>query len=297
MAGTIGFIGLGNMGQAMASRLLDTGWKLRVWNRSAAKAQPLVTRGAVLADSPEAAVEPGGMAISMLADDRAVDAIFASGSKVLSRLGSGGLHVSMSTIDPDTARRLSREHESAGVTYLASPVFGRPDVAAQGGLWMLVSGPAAARQRIQPVLDALGRGVFEFGEDPGAANVAKLCGNFLIASALEAIAEAAAMAEKCGAGAKPVIEMLTSTLFADPVYNLYGKLVVSRQFQPAGFRLVLGLKDVELALAAAGSARVPMPMASLVRDRALASISKGRGDWDWSSLSLESAEAAGLIKT
>lgn len=294
MSETVAFLGLGNMGQAMASRLLDQGWKLRVWNRSAKKAQPLVSRGATLAASVEELAQPGGIILSMLSDDRTVTDIFAPGAKLLSRLAPGGMHVSMSTIHPETARQLAREHERAGIAYLAAPVFGRPNVAAQGNLCIPVSGAPEARRRAEPLLKALGRGIFVFGDDPGAANVAKLCGNFLVASSIEALSEAAAMAEKCGAGAEPMMEMVSEALFACPIYQGYAKLVVGREFLPAAFRLTLGLKDVELILSAAGSANVPMPMASLVRDRALSSISKGRADWDWSSISLEAAESAGL---
>jgi 3-hydroxyisobutyrate dehydrogenase-like beta-hydroxyacid dehydrogenase len=294
MAETVGFVGLGNMGKAMALRLLEQGWKVRAWNRSAQKAQALVARGATLAERVEDVAEPGGVVLSILSDDRAVSEIFGPETRLLSRLGSGGMHVSMSTIHPETSRRLAREHERAGVAYLCAPVFGRPDSAAQGNLWIVASGEPSALNRAQPLFQALGRKTFAYGDDPGAANVAKLCGNFLIASAMEAMGEAATMAEKCGAGARPVIEMLSQTLFACPVYQGYGPRIVSREFEPVGFRLILGLKDIDLVLSTAGSAGVPMPIADLVRDRALSGISKGRAEWDWSSMTLGAAEDAGL---
>jgi 3-hydroxyisobutyrate dehydrogenase-like beta-hydroxyacid dehydrogenase len=294
MSETVGLVGLGNMGLAMAQRLIEQGWKLRVWNRSPEKAEPLVRRGATRAERPEDAVEPGGIVISMLSDDMALGEVFGAESKLVERLGAGGVHLSMSTIHPDTSRRLAKEHQRVGASYLGAPVFGRPDAAAAGTLWIAVSGAEQARRRVAPLLAAIGRGTFEFGNDPGAANVAKLCANFLIASTLEGLAEVAAVAEKSGLGAGPVVEMLSQTLFACPVYQGYGKAILARKFQPAGFRLRLGLKDVELALAAARSVEAPMPFASLLRDRALAAINKGRGDWDWSSLSLEAAEDAGV---
>jgi len=294
MSETIGFLGLGNMGQGMALSLIEKGFSLRVWNRSAGKAEPLVARGATSAGRPEEAVEPGGIVVSMLADDNAVSELFAPGGPLLSRLGPGGLHISMSTIHPDTARRLAGEHDHAGAAYLSAPVFGRPQNAAEGNLFVLVSGPEPARRRAAPLLAAMGRKMFEFGDDSGAANVSKLCGNFVIAAAIEALGEAAAVAEKSGVGAGPVLDMLTNTLFACPPYQNYGKQIAERRFQPAGFRLVLGLKDLELALSAARSVSVPMPLANLLRDRALASVNKGRGDWEWSSFTLEAAEDAGI---
>jgi 3-hydroxyisobutyrate dehydrogenase-like beta-hydroxyacid dehydrogenase len=294
MSESVGFLGLGNMGQGMALSLVEQGFPLRVWNRSAGKAEPLVARGATAVERPEDAVEPGGIVVSMLSDDRVVSELFAPGGPLLARLGSGGLHISMSTIHPDTSRRLAREHESVGATCLAAPVFGRPETAAAGNLWVLVSGPEAGRRRAAPLLSAMGRTTFEFGNDPGAANVPKLCGNFVIAAAIEALGEAAAFAEKSGVGAGPVLEMLAESLFACPPYKGYGRQIAQRKFLPAGFRLVLGLKDIELAMSAARSVSVPMPLANLLRDRALASVNKGRGDWEWSSFTLEAAEDAGL---
>lgn len=296
MSETIGLVGLGNMGRGIAQHLLDQGWQLRVWNRSPEKVEPVVRRGATRAERPEETATPGGIVISMLSDDRAVEETFGSQSKLLAGLGAGGVHVSMSTIHPETARRMAREHERAGAAYVGAPVFGRPDAAAAGNLWIAVSGPEPARRRVAPLLAAAGRGTFDFGDDPGAANIAKLCGNFLIASSIEALGEAAAMAEKSGLGASPVIEMLAQTLFACPIYQGYGKSILSGKFQPAGFRLRLGLKDVELALSTARSMEVPLPLASLIRDRALAAINKGHADWDWSSLALEAAEDAGVRK-
>ncbi len=295
MGETIGFIGLGNMGQEMALRLVEAGWPVRVWNRTKEKATELVKRGATLVERPEEAVEPGGIAISMLADDAALLEIFAADGPVVKRLGAGGLHVSMSTIHPDTSRRLAKEHAEHGASYLGAPVFGRPNAARAGMLWFAVSGRPEDRLRARPIFEAMGRETFEFGDDPGAANVAKLCGNFLIAAAVEAMAEAAALAEKSGVGAAGMLEMLGKTLFACPVYQGYGQLVVKRKFEPAAFRMRLGLKDVELAISAARAVGVPLPFADIARNRALAGINKGRGDWDWSAVSLGAAEDAGVV--
>jgi 3-hydroxyisobutyrate dehydrogenase-like beta-hydroxyacid dehydrogenase len=297
MSEKVGFLGLGTMGLGMARTLLEKGFELRVWNRTAEKADSLVERGATAVARPEEAIEPGGIVVSMLSDDRVVSELFAPAGPVLRRLGASGLHISMSTIHPDTSRRLAREHAEAGASYLTAPVFGRPQTAVGGNLWILVSGPEAARKRAKPLFEAMGRKTFEFGDEPGAANVPKLCGNFLIASAIEAMGEVAAFAEKSGVGARPVLEMLTQSLFACAPFQGYGQHIAERRFLPAGFRLVLGLKDIELAISAARSAGVPMPLGGLLRDRALASVNKGRGEWEWSAMTLEAAEDAGLDVT
>jgi 3-hydroxyisobutyrate dehydrogenase-like beta-hydroxyacid dehydrogenase len=290
----IGFIGLGAMGLPMAANLIAGGFKIRVWNRTAAKAEPLRAQGAVIATHPADLVTAGGIVLTMLADDAAVEAVTLSDDGIAARLGAGGIHVSMSTIAPATAERLARHHADHGNIYLAAPVFGRRDNAELRQLVICTSGPAAAKERARPLFDAIGRAVFDFGEAPGAANVAKLCGNFLIASAIEAMAEAFAMAEKSGVDRNQVAAMLTKTLFASPVYQRYGEMVAAKRHTPAGFKLPLGLKDVELVLKTAGAARVPMPLAGMVRERIIAALAKGRDEMDWSALALGVLDEAGI---
>jgi 3-hydroxyisobutyrate dehydrogenase-like beta-hydroxyacid dehydrogenase len=294
MDGDAGFIGLGAMGEPMASRLIAAGHHLRVWNRTADKAVRLVAQGATRVDQPADTAVPGGIVFSMLADDRAVAEVFAPGAGVLERLGKGGVHISMSTISPAAARRMAEEHARFGVAYLGAPVFGRPEAALAGELWICLSGPDQAKERVKPMLAMMGQGWFDFGADPGAANVVKLCGNFLIAAATEALGEALALAEKNGLDRTRVVEMLVETLFACPIYKGYGRRIAEQNYQPVGFRLALGLKDLTLALRTAAESQVPMPLASLVHDRALAAVAKGRGEEDWASLALEATEAAGL---
>ncbi|MBV9689589.1 MAG: NAD(P)-dependent oxidoreductase [Ktedonobacteraceae bacterium] len=293
MSEMIGFLGLGNMGQAMANSLLQAGYVLTVYNRTASKAQQLLAQGAHLAHQPAAAVTTGGVVVSMVANDQALEEIVRSPG-FLEQLGSGGIHLSMSTVSPTTARRLAELHAEHGSTYVAAPVFGRPEAAASQDLWICVAGPREARERVQPVLKALGRGTFEFGEDPGAANIVKLCGNFLILSAMEAMAEALTLAEKSGLDRSAVIEMLTQTSFSAPVYQTYGKMIAQKRHTPAGFRQHLGLKDVNLVREVADQESLPMPLASLLHDRLLAGIAKGRGEMDWSALALDVLEDAGL---
>ncbi|HZO80270.1 MAG TPA: NAD(P)-dependent oxidoreductase [Candidatus Binataceae bacterium] len=290
----IGFVGLGAMGAPMAANLLTAGYKLRVYNRTAAKTDALVAQGAARVERAGDVAAPGGIAITMVADDAALESVTAGAGGLAERLGRGGIHISMSTVAPATARRLAQHHAVCGGVYVAAPVFGRPDAARAKRLWIATSGPAAYKATVRPLLEAMGQAIFDFGEDPGAANVAKLCGNFLIAANLEAMAEAFAMAEKQGVDRVAVAEMLAKTLFACPIYLGYGKAVAEKRFTPVGFRMPLGLKDVELALRTAAEVTMALPTASLVRDRILTSLAKGREDMDWSALALSVLDDAGL---
>lgn len=293
MSEVIGFIGLGNMGEPMANNLLKAGYTLIVYNRTLSKAEALVAKGARLAHQPSEAVTPGGIVITMVANDQALEEIVMSPG-FLERLGPGGIHLSMSTVSPETSRKLAQLHAQHGSTYVAAPVFGRPEAAAAQKLWICLSGPDSAKERVQPVLKALGQGVFDFGEDPGAANIVKLCGNFMILSVMEAMAEALTLAEKSGLDRSVVIDMLTHTILTAPVYQNYGKMIAEKRHTPAGFRQTLGLKDIDLVTDVAEDVIMPMPLASLLHDRLLAGIAKGRGNMDWSAISLDVLEEAGL---
>jgi 3-hydroxyisobutyrate dehydrogenase-like beta-hydroxyacid dehydrogenase len=285
----IGFIGLGHMGAPIARNLMATGRALVVWNRTREKARALLDAGAREAASPADACASGGVVFTMLSDDDALEEVVGS-EGFLERLAPDGLHVSMSTVSPDTSRRLAERHAKAGSAYVAAPVFGRPEAAAAKKLWVVFSGAAAARDRAAPYLRQIGQGIYELGDDPGAANVAKLAGNFLIAAAMESMAEAFALGEKNGVEARELARIFGETLFACPIYQNYGKTIAEKKFQPAGFGLLLGLKDMNLVLSTAEKARLPMPVASLVKDRLLSAAAKGREDWDWSALALGALE-------
>lgn len=290
----LGFIGLGNMGLPIAENLLRAGYPLKVFNRTASKASSLVSAGAQLASSPGEVASPGGIVVTMLADDHALEEVCSGTDSFVARLGTGGVHISMSTIAPATARRLAEQHAKHNVAYVAAPVFGRPDAAAARQLSICVSGPAEAKKRVAPILAAVSRAAFDFGDDAGAANVVKLCGNFLLAAAIEAMAEAFTLAEKNGIDRKLAAETLTQTLFPCPVYQAYGKRIAENIYEPAGFRLALGLKDIGLVLQTAGASPMPMPLASLLRDRWLAAMAKHRENLDWSAAALGVAEDAGI---
>lgn len=294
MSDVIGFVGLGNMGLPLATNLLESGYKLRVYNRTAAKAQPLVEKGAIAVDAPADVVEPGGIVITLLSNDQALEAVVLGEQGLLSSLTADSIHLSMSTIAPATAQTLAVHHEQKGAHYLAAPVFGRPDAVAARKLWLTLSGNEAAKARVRPLLEKVGQGIFDFGDDVGAANVVKLAGNFLIISAIEAMAEAFTLAEKNGIDRTQIANLFGQTLFACPIYQNYGRMIAQQQYEPAGFKLSLGLKDITLALQTASASQMPLPLASLLHDRLIAAVANGKGDIDWTGLALTASEEAGL---
>ncbi len=294
MNATIGLIGLGSMGLPMAENLLTSGYSLRVYNRTIAKAQSLIDRGAQGVSCPSETVESDGMAITMVANDAALEEITLGKAGLAEKLGAGGIHLSMSTVSPATAEKLAEIHRQRGAEYVACPVFGRPDAVAARKIWICLSGNAAAKERAKPILEALSQGLFDFGEAVGAANVVKLAGNFMIMSAIESMAEAFALAEKNGIDRTKIAELFGQTLFACPIYQNYGRMIASQTYEPAGFKLSLGLKDVTLALQTAQASQMPMPLASLLHDRLRASVAQGHGEMDWTALALKASEEAGL---
>jgi len=288
----IAFFGLGHMGAAMAERLVDAGHPVTVYNRTPRKAGPLVDKGATLARTPEEAVTAGGILITMVADDDAQQAL--ASDRALAALGRGGLHLAMSTVSPAAAEAAVQQHREHGVDYVACPVFGRPDAAAAGKLWLALAGAGDAKARVNPLLEVMGQGVFDFGEHPAAANVVKLSGNFLIVSAIEALAEALSLCEKNGVDPAKMYELFSQTLFACPIYQNYGRAIVDRRFSPPGFALAMGAKDVRLVRDTARSAQVPMPFAGLLEDRFLRALANGHGNLDWTGIARDERESAGL---
>lgn len=288
----VGFLGLGAMGAAMATNLLKAGHDVTVWNRSAAATQPLAALGAAVASTPAAAAH-GDAVLSMLANDEAVRGVILDGG-VLAALAPGAVHVNHATVSVKLAGELAQAHAARGVGYVAAPVFGRPDVAAAGRLNILAAGEARAIERVRPLLEAMGSRVWPLGEAPERANVAKIAGNFMLASAIESMAEASALVRAHGIGAADFLEVMTTTLFAAPAYQGYAKLIAGQRFKPAGFALPLGYKDVRLALEAGEAARVPLPFAGVLRDSLLEALAAGDEDVDWSVLSQVAARRARL---
>ncbi len=257
----VGFIGLGAMGAAMVRNLLGKGVKVTVWNRSRAIVDDLAAEGA----SPAATVDEAFAAdivLTMLAHDQAMREVLVD-SGVLAKARKGVVHINLATISTALAGELSALHAELGLGYVASPVFGRPPVALTGGLNVLAAGAPDAVAKAMPVLDLLAAKVWPLGEDPVRANALKLAGNFMIVSAIESMGEAVALGEAYGVEAPELLDMLSSTLFAAPIYKIYGGMIAERRYSPPGFAAELGLKDVRLVLDAAEAKGLSMPLADL----------------------------------
>jgi 3-hydroxyisobutyrate dehydrogenase-like beta-hydroxyacid dehydrogenase len=276
----VGFVGLGNMGAAMASRLVGAGHRVRVWNRSVGPMEKLMGQGAEAAGSlPELA--EAEIVLSMLANDEAVRETFLR-QGLLAALRPGTVHANMATVSVSLAREMAGLHRERGVSYVSSPVLGRPDAAAAGKLNIMAAGSADAIAVVQPLLDVLGK-TWRFGENAEQANAAKIATNLTLACAIEAMCEAAQLAGSFGVSPVALLGMLTETAFASPAYKLYAPLIAREPTSPAGFSAALGLKDVNLALAAGEAARVPLPFASVLRDAFLESVAHGEADLEWAS--------------
>ena len=283
----IGFIGLGQMGSAMAANLLKAGHDVTVWNRSTDKAAKLADAGAHLAARPVDAAQ-GEVIMTMLADDAAVESVV---------YGEGGiqdapaLHVSLSTIGIALADRLAADARNG---YVSAPVFGRPIAAEAAKLFVIAAGAPADLDRCEPLFAAIGQRTFRIGDTPSAANLVKLSGNFMIMAAVEAMAEAMTLAEKGGVDRRTLLDVLTGTLFGAPIYQTYGDILVEDRFHPAGFAAPLGLKDMTLADTAATSLRAPMPILGIVRDHLRSVIASEGEDVDWAGVALAVRRGAGI---
>ncbi len=289
----IGFIGLGNMGRGMAANLLKAGHRVTVYNRSPGRAEALVEQGATAAGTVAQACR-GEVVFTMLADDRAVEDVTFGQGGIVDSLAPCATHVSSSTISVALSERLAAAHAEAGQRYAAGPVFGRPEAAAAAKLFVVAAGEPQVLQTLSPLFDAIGQRTFVVSEQPHAANLVKLSGNFLLASAIESIGEAVALVAKAGVDRQQYVDILTSTLFAAPAYQTYGGLIARQEFEPAGFAASLGLKDVRLVLAAAERLQVPLPVASLLHDRLLTLVATGGGQLDWSALASLAGRDAGM---
>jgi len=293
MSSPLGFVGLGAMGFPMAQNLLLDHPGLKIWNRNKQKTVPLIDLGADPAASPADCASPGGIVMSMVADDQALQDICSGPKGLVGALGPGGIHISCSTVAPSTLSALARLHAVQGETLVAAPVFGRPDAAAARKLWILLSGPSVATERAATILAPLGQGIHPLGENIESAAAMKLAGNFMILSAVEGMGEAMLMAQRYGVDREGFADFFGRTLFAGPIYQNYGKQIATRRYKPAGFKLPLGLKDMRLVTQTAAAVNVPMPLADLLRNRLLESMAKNREDYDWTALEMTIAESAG----
>lgn len=291
----VGFVGLGSMGLGMARNLMAAGHDLTVWNRSPEPAETLAREGAKRAATPVEAVGGVDALVTMLANDEATRTVMLDDG-TLDALSSTTVHVNCATISIALAEKMAELHHSRGIAYVAAPVFGRPDVAAAGGLNIVVAGPGPAIAAVQPLLDAMGARTWPVGAEPEQANAVKIGGNLMIAAAIEAMAEVTALGHGYGIEARTMLDIYTNTLFACRAYQSYAPAIAERRFEPAGFKLSLGLKDVRLALAAGDAVNVPLPFGSVLRDTLLEAMAAGDGDKDWSALSETARRRAGSDK-
>jgi len=279
----VALIGLGNMGLPIAENILKSGHKLVIYNRTASKLQSLVEKGAEMAVSPADAAQKATIVFTILSDDKAAEAVGYGEKGIISGLPKDGIHVSVSTLSVELAKKLEEDHQKNSQAFVSCPVLGRPDAAAAAALRLLVAGPKQAREKIMPVLHALGKDIFVVGEKGHLANVVKLGNNFLIVSMLEALSEAFVFVEKYGIKADAFLE-IANTLFASPVYQNYGKIMVEERFEEAGFKLALGLKDVNLMLEAAHNAKISLPTAEIAKKHYEEGIEQGWSDLDWAAI-------------
>ncbi|MHB0992023.1 MAG: NAD(P)-dependent oxidoreductase [Burkholderiales bacterium] len=290
----IGFIGLGRMGSGMVSRLLATGHEVIAFNRTAERMRELVAQGATGAKTIAECCE-AEVVFSMLANDAAVEDTTYGADGLLAHLKPHAVHVSCSTISVALAERLARAHAEKRQDFVSSPVFGRPDAAAAGKLFLVLGGNAEVIERLQTVFDDLGQRSYRMSDEPSKANLVKLSGNFLIATVIESLGEAMALAEKGGVDRHQYLELLTSSIFNVPIYKNYGGMIADRRFEPAGFAAELGQKDMRLVLAAAETLKVPLPFAGILRDRFIELAAQGDESLDWSAVGGLAAKAAALL--
>jgi 3-hydroxyisobutyrate dehydrogenase-like beta-hydroxyacid dehydrogenase len=297
LQGEIGFVGLGHMGTAMAANLVASGRRVVAYVRRPDQIGKLEAPGL------RPTTDIGDLldcecVISMLPDDAAVREIVFGRKEIgldglAGGLMPGAIHLSMSTISSAAASLLASEHARNGQGYVAAPVFGNPDAAKARQLFIVAAGASADVERCQPILDTLGQRTFVIGEDPAEANLIKLLGNMMSATALEMLAEVVAVVRKRGLDPQPFIDIMTSTMFGGRAHKIYGDKIAKQTYAP-GFVLPLVLKDVRLALAEAENAGAPMPSVGVVRDRLITGIARGYAGLDWTALGLIAEEEAGL---
>lgn len=251
----IGFLGLGAMGTAMAHRLIAAGHELAVWNRTERRTEPLLREGAIAAATPAEAELGADAVVTMLFDDAAHEEVLFGPNGLMDALDPGALHIACSTISVALSERLTAEHARRGIDFVAAPVFGRPNVAEEGRLWIVAAGTDKAVARARPVLEALSRGISVVGAEPRKAHALKLGGNFLISTMIESLAEASVYANAQGIEPAVFLEAVNSALFQSPFYAAYSKVMLEPPAKP-GATIELGIKDLRLLREAAGPLRL-----------------------------------------
>lgn len=292
----VGFIGLGRMGQGMAGRIQSAGHEIRVHDPVPGQTTNLEDAGAVSADSPAAASEGQEVVISMLPSDAALSAVLEGESGLISSMEQSCIHMAMGTHGVRAINEAAAAHEAAGQQFIACPVLGRPDLAAQGLISLVPGGPAEPVEKVRPLFDVLGKQTFEVGESPQAAAAVKVTNNFVLGCAIETMGEAFALVEKLGVQPSLFLDVMTKGLFSAPAYEVYGKMIADEVWESHGATAVIGLKDADLALEAAETADMPLPSTHIWRDHLIRAIDRGEGALDWAVMAREQARASGLDK-
>ncbi|MDH6676554.1 3-hydroxyisobutyrate dehydrogenase-like beta-hydroxyacid dehydrogenase [Rhodococcus sp. LBL1] len=288
----IGFLGMGTMGRPMARNLARADYDVTVWNRSPGKAASVVDYGA--SEAPDLSdVLHKSIVCSALADDRAfADSVLSTSSLQAAKPGS--VHVNLATVSPGMSAEAESRLAERGIFYVAAPVFGRAEVAEAGELTVLVAGDSHAIDEVTPLLDVIGRRTWRVGDDPKQANVVKILGNYLVATAIQSMAEATTVAEKVGGSPELLMKIMNDSLFPGGVYEGYGTMIAQRRYEPAGFRLPLGLKDVRLALSQANDVNIGLPFGSVLENVFLDALAHGQAEQDWSAITEATRRRAGL---
>jgi 3-hydroxyisobutyrate dehydrogenase-like beta-hydroxyacid dehydrogenase len=290
----IGFIGLGNMGTAMALRLLAAGHELAVWNRSEGRTEPVIREGAIAAGTPAEAELGADVVITMLFDDAAHEEVFFGAHRLIDELSPGTLHISCSTISVAMSERLTAEHAKRGVGFVAAPVFGRPNVAEEGRLWIVVAGAEDAVAKARPVLEPMSRGISVVGKEPKQAHALKLGGNFLISAMIHSLGEAFVYAAGQGIEPETFLETVNSALFQSPFYAAYGKVMLHPPEQP-GATIELGAKDLRLLREAAASGKTRLSLADQMAEIFAEAKQVGLGGEDWAVGQYKMAQRRGVV--
>jgi hypothetical protein len=290
----VGFIGLGRMGRGMARRILEAGHDLSVYDAVPAQAESLIAAGARGTSSVGDLCEGRDFVVTMLVEDAALTEVTLGSDGLCEALPPGAVHLVMGTHGVGTVRRLEARHAEAGQTLVAAPVLGRPDLAAEGQLGIIVAGPDTAVRRAEPLLSVMGRRTFRAGRKPESATAIKLANNAVLGCAMVAMAEGFSLVRKYDVVPQVFLEVMTEGLFAAPAYQIYGQKMVEESFDEVGSPILVGLKDANLIAAAADLAHVPMPAHNVYRDRLLGAVAHGDGDRDQAVLAREQARAAGL---
>lgn len=290
----VGFVGLGRMGQGMAARIQADGHDMRVYDPVPGQTDGLVANGAVAADSPADASDGRDVIITMLPSDKILDAVLTAEGGLIDGMATRCIHMAMGTHGVPAINAANQKHKAAEQSFVACPVLGRPDLAAEGLLNLVPGGPAAAIDTVRPLLKVIGQRNIEVGADPQAAAAVKIANNFVLGCAIETMGEAFSLVEKLGVSPEQFLNVMLQGLFGAPAYDIYGKIIVNKAWDGQGATAVIGLKDADLALEAAETADMPLPSAHIWRDYLAAAVERGEGHLDWAVMALQQARASGL---